>query len=842
MEKIKKFFKEIYKKDDFKRFALTFVIIFICSQLFPTVAKATTIEPPGTVEKMLSFLFRSFALAIQETIIKPSGRPIQTLVFNQGITASSGTGIQLLSGNALSLFMIGVYSEIQWIAATFFVPMGLVIVLDFKRSADNAQHKAMLKDRLVKLCLTFILITSMPLLLNIIFQFNNVLVDVFNSIGTTKMKEASSFIKDGTMLMDAFQKRAETNKTLLDGALYLMSTVLNLWMLFYYMIRDLTIGFLFMLFPIVAIFYPFNKNMVTTWFKEMSSNILTQAIHAGVLCIVLGMAASFGTSPNLYQQLFVMVAFGSLIPITATIKRLVGLEGSIGAASSMAGLGSAMGAMALAGGVMKSAKGAYGNVREGASELRNLSAEKKSILNGSHGEVSSSNSMDKELGQVNQGNGLEVPTGDRDKKLQDIRARQHEASKKIFQGVSGAGVGVLGSGIMAVAGGGLGGKAAMAGAAGGFILGESLGVKAGGVGYNNASSLGYSAIKTGKDFLNERKFNGAEDRNTILDLDGNVTGSRELVDEENGIYREYDKENNSMGLVAEADLAKGENERQSIRRERMLQREDERLGVNNDALKSDPEAYKNEKKARQLYDKYTSLGQHEKAFRAYAKNTITRKSPEELQKIGENKDMGDMMMYRDKNMSVAYTEKMLSEEDSEGNISLTPQRQVHWTGGGDASLVTPTVAPITFNNGSKELPAEVIRDITVQAEQMASNAVRSNDGKTIDVKNMSESEKMTYNHIKNNTFQNGVKSQQERIVKLRVELGCNNAYIPTMPQNYVPVPSAVQSQVEQSVGKIEGLADRKQALVNQMNNYNNSDGQIRIDRGNVAGLYGQLNG
>jgi uncharacterized alkaline shock family protein YloU len=839
MKKIKKFLKEINEKVEFKNFALTFVVIFITYQLFPDVASAATSEPPGMVEKSLSALLRGFAWAIEESIIQPSGRPIQTLVFNQGITASSQNGIQLLSGNGLSLFMIEIYSVVQWIAAIFFVPMGLVIAIDFKRSAENAQHRAVLKDRIVKLCLTFVLITSMPLLLNIIFQFNNVLVDVFNNIGTKKIKDASSFINEqqGTMLMDAFKQRAQTNKTFLDGALYLMSSVLNLWMLFYYMVRDLTIGFLFMLFPIVAIFYPFNKNMVTTWFKEMSSNILTQAIHGGILCIVIGMAASFGKSPNLYQQLFVMVAFGSLIPITATIKRLVGLEGSVGAASSMAGLGTAMGAVALAGGVMKSAKGAIGNVSSGVSDLRNLNAEKQSILNGSDGQVSSSGSMDKELPLVNQGNGLAVPTIDRDKKLQDVTARQHEARKKIFQGATGVGVGALSSGVMAIAGGGLGGKTAMAGAAGGFIAGESLGAKTGDIGYNTGASLGYSAKKMGKDFLNERKFSGLEDRNTILDLDGNVTGSRELVDEENGIYQEYDSDKNFTGLTTETDIAKGEDDRQTIRRERMVQREDERLGVNNEALKSDPEAYKNEKKARQLYDKYTSLGQHEKAFRAYAKNTIMRKSPEELQKIGENPDNGDMMMYRDKNMSVAYTEKMVSQEDDEGNISIIPQRQVLWTGGGDPNLVTPNVAPITFNNGSKDLPPEVIKDITVQAEMMAREVVGPKD-----VKDMTEAEKMTYNHIKNNSFQNGVKSQQERIVKLRVELGCNNAYMPTMPKNHVPIPSSVQSQVEQSVGKIEGLAEQKQSLLDEMKNFNNSDGQIKIDTGNLAGLYGQLNG
>lgn len=838
MGKIKKFLMDINKKFNLKVFVLTFVIICINSQLFPTLVKAA--ETPGMVEKSLSALLRGFAWAIQETVIQPSGRPIQTLVFNQGVTAGAENGIQLLSGNSLSTFMISIYSQIQWIAATFFVPMGLIIALDFKRSADNAQHSAVLKDRIIKLCLTFVLITSMPILLNIIFQFNNVIVDVFNNIGTKKIKEASGFIneKNGTMLMDAFKERAQTNKTFLDGALYLMSSVLNLWMLIYYMVRDLTIGFLFMLFPIVAIFYPFSKNMVTTWFKEMSSNILTQAIHAGILCIVIGMAASFGKTPNLYQQLFVLVAFGSLIPITATIKRLVGLEGSVGGASSMAGLGAAMGTVALAGGVLKSGKSAAANVVGGAGELRILNAEKKSILNGSDGEVSSSGSMDKELPSVNQGNGLAVPTTDRDRKLQDLKARQVQAHKKIFQGVTASSVGALSGGVMAIAGGGLGGKTAMAGAAGGLIAGAALGTVAGGVAHDSSMSLGYSAIKKGKDIVNERKFNGSEDRDTIQDLDGNVTGSRELVDEAKGVYQEFDKDKQFTGLTTETDIAKGEVGRQAIRRERMNQREDERLGVNNEALKSDPEAYKKEKKARQLYNKYTSLGQNEKAFRAYAKNTIIRKSPEELQKISENKDNGDMMMYRDKDMSVAYTEKMVTEEDSDGNISTNPQRQVQWTGAGDSSLVTPNVAPVTFNNGSKELPPELIKDITVRAETMAASAV---DGKS-DISKMNDTEKMVYNQVKSTQFQNGVKTQQERIVRLRVDLGSNNAYMPTAPKNYVPIPSQAQKQVGQSVGKIEGLSEQKQSLMNEMSNFNNERGQIKLDTGNLAGLYGQLNG
>lgn len=833
MEKIKKLLKVKHLKIDIKMFSLALALSLIASHIMPTVVMAA--EPPGMVEKGLSSLLRGVAWAIQETIIEPSGRPIQTLVFNDGVTSSAQNGIQLLSGNDLSTFMIGMYSVFQLLAAFFFVPMGIVVALDFKRSQDNAQHRAVLKDRLKKLCFTFILITSMPLLLNIIFQFNNVLVDVFNSIGANKIKDASGFMNEthGTMLMDAFKQRAETNKTFLDGALYLMSSVLNLWMLFYYMIRDITIGFLFILFPIVAIFYPFNKNMVITWFREMSSNILTQAIHGGLLCLVIGMSASFGKNPNLYQQLFVMITFGSLIPMTATIKRFLGLEGNVGAAASMSGLGATMGTIALAGGVMKSAKGAYTNVKDGAMDLRNLSAEKKSILKGADGEISKSSGMDKELPVINQTAGLSVPTGDRDKKLQDISARENEARKKIFQGVTGSGAGMLSSGVMAIAGGGLGGKTAVAGAAGGFIAGQTLGAKAGGTGYDAGSSAAYSAVKAGKEYLEKKKFTGAEDRNTIMDLDGNIVGYRELVDEKEGIYHEFDKNREFTGLTTETEIARGEDERQAMRKERILQSQDERLGVNNEVLKSDPKVYRSEKKARQLYDKYTALGQHEKAFRAYAKHTPIRKSPEELQRIAEN---DNLLMYRDKNMSVAYTEKEVEVEIEPGRYEMQTQRQVHWTGAGDSNLVTPTVAPVTFNNGSKELPPELIKDITARAETLAQQATGITD-----LRQASDSDKMAYNQVRNTYFQNEIKNQQERIVKLRVELGSNNAYIPTVPKNYVPIPSTIQNKVQQSVGTIVGLSEQKQALLGEMATYNNDRGQIQIETGNIETLYGQLN-
>ena len=750
MEHLKKLIIERYKKTNKKKLAITFGIVLILAFLFTPAVFAA--DKPNIGERILAGMVSAMADGLN-AILSGFGSSIDKLVFNEGNEKTMG--LTLLSNNKLSGYIFGVYQVILWLAASAYVPMGLVVAIDFKRSTDNAQHKAVLKERLIRFVLTFILLTSMPVIMDMIFAGNNVLDKVFADLGKNSLSGSGVSVDKG-FLVDAFQQKATTSGSFLDACVYMMSVVLNGWLVFYYMVRDLTISFLFLLFPITAIFYPFAKGKVVGWFKEMCSNIYSQAIQAAVLVIVLGMCttmSNFGKvadNSTMYDSVFALVAFASIIPMTGTLKRMIGLEGNVGAAASMAGLGAFMGAMALAKGATTSVKQGVGNIREGRASLRDLNAQ-ESMLNKN---ASVESSVDgKELSPIHAQSQLTK---------EQIQGKKAEAKRQIAQGIGNLGGATWAGGSFAIGGSVFGAKGMAAGAAGGIMAGGYAGDKVGKHGYDSYSDMRYEENK------------------------------------HQSVAKEMELAKNSVdvtGITDKNEVARLQNEAMDRRKEELILEEDKSLGLDNPAIKADPEFYKSEKMARQMKRKYETLGHNDKAFRAYAKYTPTRKSPEELEKIE------GLMMYRDKDMSVAYTDNRNDKGELIG-------RDVHWTGEGDSSLTYPQVSPITFNDGSTELTSTRINEIVELSRNYADSIVPEQS---------TPENKALHSQMQKQYYNQAIKTEQERIVNVRVELGSNRAYIPTAPKAYTPIPSANQTPIQASMHKVQELDSISQQLREQAN-------------------------
>lgn len=798
MDRIKRLLKE---KVGYKKYILVGLLVFIGLYVVPVVAHASTAytpsEPPGVIEKGLAALLRTFAEGIDATIIKVSGKPIDKLVYNTGIDKTK-EGLTLLISGDLSNYIIGIYATLKWIAAAFFVPMGLVVTIDFMRSQENAQHRAMLKDRLLKVIVTVILLTSMPLLLDMIFQFNNVMISVFHDLAAQKLglAEKNGIVKEGTFLIAAFKDKAVQSKTFMNAAIYLMSVILNVWMIFYYMLRDLTISFLFMLFPIIAIFYPFKKDMVGTWVKEMSSNILTQTIHAMIISVVIGMAATFGAnSPNLYQQLFIALAFASTIPMTATIKRFLSLEGSVGAASSMAGLGAMMGAMALAQGAFNSVKGGASNIKQGIGELRDLnSLETASNKNVS---VDGASVNDKELASTNQLNagGLNQ---------EEMLGKRREARKKIFQGATGlAGAGSIGM-AGAVGGSVFGSKGTMGGMALGTIVGEHSGAKLGG--------MAYSACADVSEGVQDVAF-GVGQR---PDLAGVTEGNEAVF--EGGLAHSiatgnFNEELKNMPSVLKGNMANmKENVTDNLYKTKVMKdlqgvrsKEDKELianqyaGVDNDIMNSDPQFQAQERRAVAARKKYESLGEPDKAWRAYAKLTPQRTSIADMEKLE------GLNMYRDKDMSVAYTED-------------NGQRNIHWVGQGVEGMRGYSLEGMSFNDGSNELSSQRLADLEGQAQDYATSTLpEKTDSKIVE-------------KVKSQHYNTLVKAEHERITKLRTEIGSGFVYSGAATRIIPSAPAVndIALQEKQALERLQTLSDQSSKLQTEVQNMSANNDKIQF--------------
>lgn len=329
----------------------------------------------GAIASLIRFIANSVA-----NLINDMGLGIDKLVFNVASNFSAPTilkdgNLTLLKSNSLSGQLMKLYNLFVYIGATVLSVSGIWITIDFIKTADDPNHKAMLKSRLKKFLVSIVLLTSIPMIFDEIMIINQVIIDIFRLVIIDS--GAGNSVK-GMFLSDIFKGMAEAQKSdIILACIYLISTFINAWLVIIYMIRDLTIAMLFIIGPLIAVFLPYKTDLVLMWVKEIASNIFTQAVQAFILAVIILIASSIGSESVLYDKIFALVAFCSFIPLTATVKKMLGLEGEFGAAKSNAGLGAMMGAVALAGATYAGIKGTVGKVKDANSDIKNISAEEQ---------------------------------------------------------------------------------------------------------------------------------------------------------------------------------------------------------------------------------------------------------------------------------------------------------------------------------------------------------------------------------------------------------------------------------------------------------------------------------
>lgn len=464
-----------------KKYGIVLLVILILFSLaVPTFADELDDEKAESnwALKIIGKLCYGLGLVLQTLFFSEDAVSLNTLVYNQG----AGAGVILNQPGPLREFFVNFYMIFYYMAVMFFIPMGLWIGMYFTRAGDDSQKRVALKDKIFKMFTTIVLLSAMPTIIDFMFAFNNVLVSIFYSVVTSLFATAGPdgvvTTPENAFLIDLLREQASNaDKTVGHQIAYLMSVVLNIWLIFYYFIRDITIGFLFVLFPILAIFYPFAPSMIMTWFKEMASNIGTQTIHAAIFAGVIAMATMLPYS--FYNTMLVMTAFASVIPMTGIIKRLFGMEGNIGGAASMAGMAMMMGAVRLGSGAVRGVAQRGSEALSGARDYLTANSEEKLLRKG-HLEKSD--------------NDRELSSQDYQKNLATLQERKAQARKNMYRGTAGAVVGVA-AGVPGTVGGlALGSSGSiMMGAVltkVGTMAGSGVG-RAGGAAHNIAS--GYKA-------------------------------------------------------------------------------------------------------------------------------------------------------------------------------------------------------------------------------------------------------------------------------------------------------------------------------------------------------------
>lgn len=217
------------------------------------------------------------------------------------------------------------------------VYVGIRIIIS-STASDKAKYKQMLKDWLVALCLLFFLHYIMAFTLEMINAVNGMIADSTTSIpvvihtdGFTVASAAQEDIMFRTDLMGLTRLQIQYE----DFASKLIYLIIYIGLLVYtvkytwiYMKRTITMMFLTLVAPLVALTYPIDKlndgkaQAFNTWIKEYIFTALLQPFHLIIYTILMGSALGIATTNPIYALM--VIAF--MGPAEKMLRKFFGFD------------------------------------------------------------------------------------------------------------------------------------------------------------------------------------------------------------------------------------------------------------------------------------------------------------------------------------------------------------------------------------------------------------------------------------------------------------------------------------------------------------------------------------
>lgn len=231
----------------------------------------------------------------------------ETLMLNRG-----REGTYLLGTMPVNWFSLG--SVLFWLAQIIAIVIlfGSIIKSILKRNASTISPsiRASMKEDIVNIAITIILLVLFLPLLYILMQTNYMIVESFATlVGGDSLASVGAAAG------------------LLQGLIALLISLIVVAVLnVQYFIRQVTLLILYIVSPIAISSIAFSgrkSSLFDSWFKELIANLFLQSINAGILAvfIILSRHASF----NLFTSIMMMAAF---IPLNKWFKnQVVGLSG-----------------------------------------------------------------------------------------------------------------------------------------------------------------------------------------------------------------------------------------------------------------------------------------------------------------------------------------------------------------------------------------------------------------------------------------------------------------------------------------------------------------------------------
>lgn len=215
-------------------------------------------------------------------------------------------------------------------------------------ASDKAKYKQMLMDWLVALCIVFFLHYIMSFILTItqmvtegVDSGTEIIVQVQDSVSG---KGDFMFKTDLTGLCRLQIQYSDLGARMIYLIFYIALVIYTVMFTWTYIKRAITMAFLTLMAPLVAITYPIDKisdgkaQAYGIWLKEFIFNALLQPFHLIIYTIFLGSASEIATKNPIYAILF--LAF--IIPSEKLLRKMFGFDksstaGAMGAAASILG-------------------------------------------------------------------------------------------------------------------------------------------------------------------------------------------------------------------------------------------------------------------------------------------------------------------------------------------------------------------------------------------------------------------------------------------------------------------------------------------------------------------------
>ena len=230
-------------------------------------------------------------------------------------------------------------------------------------AADKSKYKQMLMDWIVAICILFFLHYIMSFILTVTEIITDGIGESSEIVIAIEDSENGNFAfrSNLTGLCRLQVQYSDLGARLIYLVFYIALIVYTVIFTWIYVKRAITMAFLTLMAPLVAITYPIDKisdgqaQAFSTWIREFVFNALLQPFHLIIYTIFLGSATQIAINNPIYAILF--LAF--IIPAEKLLRSMFGFQksstaGGLGAA--VAGFGGAAAFKAISGVVSRGAK------------------------------------------------------------------------------------------------------------------------------------------------------------------------------------------------------------------------------------------------------------------------------------------------------------------------------------------------------------------------------------------------------------------------------------------------------------------------------------------------------